>query len=263
MNHFKKWQQQRHDELAGFDSWLGLAGLCWLIPGVNRVGSAAGSSLLLPAGPAHLGDLLWQDDKVFWQPSDGEIRELRTDVDGQPSTVDYENWSFFIVDRDHRLAARLRDRNWATRRPFDGLDYFPHDPAWRIEAVWQKLAVPQNMVVPNVSGEFKSVDVAYQAIFEYQGGTVELLPMSVSDTEIFFVFRDHSSGKETYRAGRFLRVPLEGSGYFPPGAAAGKITLDFNYAFNPPCAFTPFATCPLPPPQNWLPFAVPAGEKKP
>ena len=249
----RRWLQARHDELAAPESWLGLVGLFWLEPGINQVGSADGSLVHLPGGPACLGELRWENGRVFWHPVAGESRELQTDAAGQPSTVDHENWSFFIVDRDGHLAARLRDRDWAAGKPFAGLDYFDFDPAWRIEAEWQVLSPPLRMEVHNVSGELKTVNVAHQAVFQAAGQTVTLLPMSVNDKEVFFVFRDRTSGKETYGAGRFLKVPA---------AAHGKISLDFNRAYNPPCAFTPFATCPLPPPENWLPFAVPAGEKK-
>jgi len=109
------------------------------------------------------------------------------------------------------------------------------------------------MEVPNVSGDLKVVEVAYQAVFEVAGQTVRLLPMAVGDKEVFFVFRDQTSGRESYGAGRFLKANP---------AVNQKICLDFNFAYNPPCAFTPFATCPLPPPENWLPFALPAGERK-
>lgn len=249
----KKWQARRHAELAGPESWLGIRGLFWLEPGLNSVGSAAGSVVLLPGGPAHLGDLLWQDGRVIWQPAGGEERELQTDIDGQPTVVDFQNWSFFPVDRENRIAVRLRDRDWAQSQPFNGLDYFDFDPAWQIEAEWQALSPPIKMEVPNVSGDLKVVEVSHQAVFEVAGQTVTLLPMSVSDKEVFFVFRDRTSGKETYGAGRFLKaVPTVNR----------KIRLNFNCAYNPPCAFTSFATCPLPPPENWLPFALPAGEKK-
>lgn len=249
----KRWQARRHAELSGPDSWLGLVGLFWLEPGMNRVGSAADSVVRLPSGPAYLGDLLWQDGQVFWQPVGGEPSALQTDHAGQPAAVDHENWSFFIVDREGQLAARLRDRAWAVSRPFAGVDCFDFDPAWQITAEWQPLSPPQQMEVPNVSGDLKTVEVSHQAVFEVAGQSVALLPMAVGATEVFFVFRDRSSGQESYGAGRFLKAPP---------AVDGKIRLDFNQAYNPPCAFTPFATCPLPPPENWLPFPVRAGEKK-
>jgi uncharacterized protein (DUF1684 family) len=229
-----------------------MVGLFWLEPGLNSVGSAEGAVVRLPNGPACLGDLRREGRRVFWQPEGGIGLELETDRAGPPSAVDYQNWSFFVVDRENRLAARLRDRNWAARQPVVALDYFDFDPAWQIEAQWQSLSPPRLMEVPNVSGDLKVVEVSHQAVFEVDGQPVTLLPMAVSDREVFFVFRDRTSGKESYGGGRFLKMAP---------AVDGKIRLNFNYAYNPPCAFTPFATCPLPPPENWLPLAVNAGEK--
>ncbi len=259
---FAAWQKARHDELSAPDSWLGLIGLFWLEPGVNSVGSATDTAVNLPSGPAHLGDLRWEGGRIFWQPVGAMRVELETDHLGKPTTVDCENWSFFVVDRDNRLAVRVRDRNWAASQPFNGLDYFPFDPAWQIEAEWQSISPPLRMDVPNVSGDLKTVDVAHQAVFSVAGETVALLPMAVGDNEVFFVFRDRSSGKETYGAGRFLKVPAATTGATAQAGGHGKISLDFNRAYNPPCVFTSFATCPLPPPENWLPFPVLAGEKK-
>ncbi len=259
---FAAWQQARYDELAAPDSWLGLIGLFWLEPGVNSVGNAADASVKLPSGPAHLGDLLWEDGRVFWQPVGAMGVELETDQAGKPTTVDCENLAFFVVDRDGRLAVRLRDRHWATRQPFAGLDYFPFDPAWQIEAAWQAISPPLSMEVPNVSGDLKTVEVAYQAVFTVDGKTVTLLPMAVGESEVFFVFRDRTSGKETYGAGRFLKTSAATIETTAGPGGDGKISLDFNRAYNPPCAFTSFATCPLPPPENWLPFPIAAGERK-
>lgn len=247
------WRLRRHQELSGPDSWLGLVGLFWLEDGLNRVGSADDCVVRLPSGPVHLGDLLVRDDGVFWQPAGGALQTLQTDRLGQPTTVDHENLAFFIVDRDGRFAARVRDRNWATQRPFAGVEYFAEDPAWVIAADWLPLDPPLTMEVPNVSGELKPVTVAWKAVFAVDGQAVELLPMAVGEHEVFFVFRDRTSGRESYGAGRFLKAKP---------AVDGKITLDFNRAFNPPCAFTPFATCPLPPPENWLSFPVAAGERR-
>jgi len=220
----RRWQAARHAELAGPDSWLGLIGLHWLEPGVNLVGSATEANVPLPGGAARQGELLWADGRVVWQPEGGPACELETDHAGQPTAVDLENWSFFVVDRDGRLAARVRDRAWAATRHFAGVPCFAYDPAWRIEARWEKLPEALTMEVPNVSGELKSVVVTQRAVFERDGESVALLPMSVGDDGIFFVFRDRSSGRETYGAGRFLKVPV---------AVDGKITLDFNYCLQP------------------------------
>ena len=249
-----KWRNAREAELSGPDSWIGLIGLHWLEPGSNRVGSGEDCVVRLPGGVAHLGDLVWSGDSLHWQPMSGDVQELATDRDGVPTVVDCAPWAFFVVERDGRLAARVRDREWAKTQPFVGLSYFDYDPGWAVAAVWQALEPPVVMEVPNVMGDLKPVTVAHKAVFEVAGERVELLPMSVSEREVFFVFRDRTSGRDTYGAGRFLKAKP---------AVDGRIGLDFNFAFNPPCAFTAFATCPLPPPENWLPFAVEAGEMKP
>jgi uncharacterized protein len=250
----RRWQAARHAELAGPESWLGLVGLFWLEAGANTVGSSAAAAVRLPSGPERLGELRWTNGRILWAPVDGAGVELASDRDGPPTAVDAGNLSFFIVDRDGRLAARVRDRDWAAARPFAGVDCFPYEPAWRIVADWLDLVPPLTMAVPDASGELKRVEVGQRAAFAVAGQGVELLPMAVGDDGVFFVFRDRTSGRETYGAGRFLKVPA---------AVDGRIVLDFNFAYSPPCAFTSFATCPLPPPENWLPFAVPAGEKKP
>lgn len=258
----KLWQAQRRAELSAPESWLGMAGLFWLQAGKNRVGSADDCVVRLPEGPAYLGDLIWLGSHLFWQPLGGKASEIRTDLLGAPSVIDHRSWSFFVVDREGRLATRLRDREWAAKRPVGELSYFAGDPAWVIDADWETLSSPISMEVPNVSGDLKEVEVKHRAVFSVNGEPVGLLPMSVGDNEVFFVFRDRTSGRETYGAGRFLKASPVSQENAPGGAPSGKIRLDFNRAYNPPCAFTPFATCPLPPSENWLPFAVTAGERK-
>lgn len=254
LNDLKAWQAQRHAELSAPDSWLGMIGLFWLSPGVNQVGCHEGAAIQLPDGPEKLGDVIWQGDTLLWQPVVGAAQSLRTDLAGPPTVIDHQNLSFFVVDRDGQLAVRLRDRTWAASRPFGGLAYFDEDPAWCITADWLELSPPLDMAVPNVSGDLKPLTVTHKAVFLVAGQPVELLPMSVGEQEVFFVFRDRTSGKSSYGAGRFLKTKP---------AVDGKICLDFNYAYNPPCAFTAFATCPLPPAENWLGFPVAAGEQKP
>ncbi len=247
------WQAGRIAELSAPESWLGLIGLFWLEAGLNSVGSAEECAVRLPSWSEQVGVLRVDGSRVFWQATGESERELETDHAGQPTAVHIEKLAFFIVEREGRLAARVRDLDWASQQHFAGLDYFPEDAAWICEAQWQELSPPLSMEVPNVTGELKAVEVKHKAVFNVAGQNVELLPMSESDKEIFFVFRDRTSGRESYGAGRFLKaLPAE----------SGQIVLDFNRAYNPPCAFTPFATCPLPPPENWLPFPVPAGEKK-
>ena len=140
----------------------------------------------------------------------GQAQSLQTDHQGSPTTVDCGNLSFFVVDRDGQLAVRVRDRDWAASKRVAPLSYFDYAPDWCITADWQVLSPVVSMEVPNVSGDLKRVEVGFKAVFSVGGQDVELLPMSVSEKEIFFVFRDRTSGKETYGAGRFLKVPACG-----------------------------------------------------
>lgn len=267
------WRQARHDELAGADSWLGLVGLYWLEAGRNKVGSAADAVVQLPAGPALLGHIVNEPDGLRWESAGAEPLsvdeqpafaasgvggnflhvDLRSDEAGAPTVLGYGALRFFVIARDGRLAVRLKNRDWAKTQAFSGLEVFPWAAEWRVEADWEVLAVPQNIEVPTVSGELKAVAITHRAVFQHQGARVQLLPLSVDAAGVFFVFRDSTSGKLSYGGGRFLRA-------VPP--VDGKLRLDFNRAYNPPCAFSPFATCPLPPPENWLRFAVAAGEKR-
>jgi uncharacterized protein (DUF1684 family) len=248
---FARWREERQCALQAPDSWLGLIGLFWLEEGSNRVGTDPASVVQLPQGPAVFGELLCQAGRMTWQPAGGLALALRTDAEGDPDVVSLGALSFSVIERGGQFAVRLRDRDWASRKPFAGLDCFPFAPDWKITASWQPLTPPQEIEVPDVTGDLKKVTVAWQAVFRVGKIEVALLPMSVSGAGVFFVFRDASSGKITYGAGRFLHAELP---------VDGQINLDFNRATNPPCAFTPFATCPLPPPENWLPFPVMAGE---
>ena len=249
----QRWHQARINELSAPDSWLGLRGLFWLMPGNNPVGLNADGELEIPAPGAALGVVHVDGLYVEWRPVAGSGLPMVTDRDGAPSTVNLKHRTIFIAERDGRLAARVRDSGWAARQPFYGLRCFPFDPDWVIDAEWLPIDPPQIMELPNVLGELRPVKVAFCARFVHQGEAVSLLPVSFGDDGAFFVFRDRTSGRETYGAGRFIKAGTP---------ANGRIALDFNRAYNPPCAFTAFATCPLPPPENWLAFAVPAGEMK-
>lgn len=249
----ERWREERLRNLQAPDSWLGLIGLFWLEAGDNAVGSAEDATVKLPFGLPQLGVLRWSATGVRWLPAEGEAMALATDAGGAPTVVTQGALAFFVIEREGRLAVRLRDREWADRQPFRGVDCFPFSADWQIIADWRPLEPAREMEVPNVSGDMKTVTVAWQAVFRVGDIEATLLPMSVSDDGVFFVFRDALSGRQSYGAGRFLRAA-------PP--QDGKIVLDFNRAINPPCAFTPFATCPLPPPENWLAFPVPAGEMK-
>lgn len=165
-----------------------------------------------------------------WQPISGTPLELQSDIAGTPSVVTYEALSFFLIQRDDRLALRVRDSNAATRTEFRGIDRFDFNPEWQINATWD--------------GE--------RASFVLGGNTFFLRPQTINAGKpLQFVIADQTSGRQTYGGGRFL---------FADPPENGHLVLDFNRAVNPPCAFTPFAVCPLPPAENRLPFAVEAGE---
>lgn len=248
---FADWCQTRARDLAAPDSWLGVVGLFWLEEGSNIVGADPAARVLLPQGPARLGDLLCHGRRVLWQPAAGAPVVLQTDAGGVPDEVNCGTLALVVIERAGKLAVRLRDRDWTSRRRFAGLNYFPFDPAWQVEADWLPLTPPQTLEVPDVTGDLKVLTVSWCAVFRIGDTDVTLLPMNVSASNVFFVFRDTTSGRQSYGAGRFLHAAP---------AYGNRIALDFNRSINPPCAFTPFATCPLPPPENWLLFPVLAGE---
>lgn len=254
----------RVQRLTAPDGWLSLIGLHFLTAGDNTVGSAADNQVVLAAGPARVGNVIVTGDgtarlqvtpgveaKVNGAPVlSAELGDGRT---GRPVTVTCGTVSFFVIERGGRLALRVRDTESKRRREFAGIDYFPVDPTWRIEATWEPYPRPREVPIKNIIGQESKALVLGRAVLTRDGHTIALLPLQESpDEPLFFVISDLTSGEETYGAARFLYAD-------PP--RDGRVVLDFNRAINPPCAFTPFATCPLPPPDNAMPIAVRAGEK--
>jgi hypothetical protein len=266
------WRAHRLQRLEAPDGWLSLIGLEWLKQGPNQVGSAAGNDVVLKAGPAHLGTVTVGKDgsaRIVLAADSGatvdgkRVREAELVDDahakGEPTTVRFGTASFYVIERDGRKALRVKDSEAATRTHFLGLDYFPVDPSWRVEADWVPFVPAHKLKIGNVLGGIDEVDVPGKAVFEHGGQHFELLPYQEEPGgELFFVLADQTSGKETYGAARFLYAALPAGGL----DHAGKLVLDFNQAYNPPCAFTPYATCPLAPPENRLATRVTAGELK-
>ena len=263
-----QWRAKRTANLTAPTGWLSLIGLEWLHEGDNRVGSAADNDVVLKAGPAHLGTVHVGKDGVMrialdersGATVDGKNVREATLVDdmhageGAPTTVAFGTASFYVIERDGRKALRVKDSEAETRKHFLGIDYFAVDPSWRVVADWVPFDPPHKLEIGSVIGTIDKVDVPGKAVFHRDGHTFELLPYQEEPGgELFFVLADRTSGKETYGAARFLYAALPKD---------GKVVLDFNKAYNPPCAFTPFATCPLAPPENRLDVAVTAGEKK-
>lgn len=256
----------RLEALKAPAGWLSLIGLEWLKPGANRIGSSPDNDIVLKAGPAHLGTITLDDSgaatielaKGSGALVDGREVQRATLVDdggmGRKATeVRFGSANFFVISRDGKKALRVKDENAETRTHFVGLDYFPTDPAWRVVADWVPFDPPHEIEIGSVLGTIDKERVPGKAVFVRDGHTFELYPIQEEPDSLFFVFADRTSGKETYGAARFLDTPL---------AKDGKLVLDFNEARNPPCAFTPYATCPLAPPENRLDVRVTAGEKK-
>jgi uncharacterized protein (DUF1684 family) len=258
------WRAQRLARLTTPDGWLSLIGLHFLNAGDNTIGSASDNDTVLAKGPAHLGTItVAADGRVsvsLAANADARIDgkpilagELAWRGGGRPTIVSAGTVSFFVIERGGKMALRVKDRAAERRTHFSGLDYFPTDPAWRIEAAWVEFDEPRRIPITNILGQTEPALVHGKAVFVHDGKKVELLPIDEGPGEpLFFVISDATSGRETYGAARFL---------YADAPVDGKVILDFNRAENPPCAFTPFATCPLPPKENRLAFAVTAGEK--
>lgn len=259
------WHAGRIARLTAPDGWLSLVGLEWLRPGVNRVGSAPDNDVVIEKTPAHLGTVAWANDgtvTVTLDPASGTTIDgmratravLLDDSHPEPTTVAHGSVSFILLERDGRKALRVRDRDATTRTGFAGIERFPVDPAWRVVADWQTLDPPFQLATGTVIGTIETHPAPGKAVFEVDGRHCELYPIleAPQDDQLFVVLADRTSGRETYGAARFLYAD-------PP--RDGKIVLDFNKAYNPPCSFTPYATCPLAPPENRLAVRVVAGEK--
>ncbi len=258
------WRQQRVERLTAPQGWLSLVGLDWLNDGVNSLGSARDNSMILAKAPAHLGTITLKNAKAtiaLTSPNatiDGvknTSAELLDDSHDKPTTVAFGSVSFYLVQRGDKFGLRIKDSQAQTRTHFLGIDYFDIDPSWRVEAKWEAYDPPHEVEEPNVLGQMDKVIVPGAAVFERGGKTYRVEPVieTPGDTNLFLVFADKTSGKETYGAARFVYTE-------PP--QDGKVIIDFNKAYNPPCAFTPYATCPLPTSQNRLGLRVTAGEKK-
>lgn len=262
----ESWRQRRLQRLQAEDGWLTLVGLGWLKEGPNLAGSGPGVYVEFPAeAPALIGTFTRSGKAVTFQPASGisVLREgqpfpggvLKVDAPGvNPDVLQLGRFQFYVIARGDQLGVRIKDSEARARKEFAGIEMYPASSKWRIRARWEPANPPTTMPVPNVLGQVESMRVPGTAVFTVEGkeyGLTPVLEEGISD--LFFVFGDETNRTETYGAGRFLYTS-------PP--KDGFVVLDFNRAYNPPCAFSPFATCPLPPKQNRLPFRVEAGEKR-
>jgi uncharacterized protein (DUF1684 family) len=241
-----------------------LAGLFFLEPGVNTVGSAASNDVVLPARvPAKLGQFVYENQRVRFEPLPGSgvllggapvtsPVDLRSSETGGADALSVGDVAFWLHESGDRRAIRLRDPQGEPARTFAGFDWFPIDPAYRVTGRFIRDASPREMKVPSLSGDLQTYTTEGVVEFTLHGQTVRMRPMTTRPNRFFFVFRDATSGSETYEAARFLYSDLRPD---------GTTVLDFNAAYNPPCAFNPYTTCPLPLPENRLKLPILAGEK--
>jgi len=255
------WRKSRFTELTADDGWLTLVGLHWLRDGVNRAGSAPDANLPLPpTAPAALGTFTLVGGHVTFTASEG----LAVTADGKAFdkgelTLDKTilasgSLRMLVIQRGPRIGLRVRDLANPARQEFKGIEAFPIDEAARVEARFEPFNPQKQVPIVNVLGDVIDTPSPGRLIFRLHDTeyALDALIDDPAEPDLFVIFRDRTNGSSTYPAGRYLHVPL------PVG---GKTTIDFNQAYNPPCAFTAFATCPLPPKQNWLKTAVEAGEK--
>ena len=262
-----QWRADRLERLTADDGWLSLTGLFWLEEGENTFGSSTSNAVILPdpSIPAVAGTLALspegaltatagEESAVFVNGEPLRAAALSPDTNGSPDIVTVGRIQFHIIQRGDRFGARVKDPQAATIQAFGGIETYPTDPAWKVEARFEPYDQPREVAIPTVLGEDTSMLAT--GLLRFTVGSVEqtLEPYlgSPDAPQYFLIFRDATSADTTYGAGRFMSAAAAGED--------GTTTLDFNLAYNPPCAFTPYATCPLPPPQNSLDIAVEAGE---
>lgn len=268
----KSWRAEHATALSAPDGWLGLVALDWLKPGDNTFGTSFGDNIQLHGSPnIHFGIIHVEKDKLELRaPAGGFPAQLQVNgrpaveqaivVDGaHPTTFTAGTLTFYVIHRGNQEALRVKDSQAPTRVNFRGLKWYAPDPSYKIEAEWIPLAEPKQVTVESVVGTTSTGLVPGYARFKLHGQEIQLQPVvpKLDVNTLLFVIRDTTSGKETYAAARFLHTSLPDHGLRSPG----KITLDLNRLENPPCAFTHFATCPLPPQSNRLKVAINAGER--
>ena len=263
-NDVEAWHQERLERLVAEDGWLTLVGL-FEVKSSHTAGSRQDNDFVFPAPtPPRLGVFEKTENGVTLtlqekgqvtlngQPFDGGL--LKSDADDKPDVLRRGSLTFFVLSRGDRLFLRLKDSEAPSRKKFSGIERFPFNPKFRVEATFVPHAEKKVIPVPTVLGTVEKMTSPGVLTFVLDGKTFRLLPVrEEGGKELFVLFTDTTARTQTYPSGRFLYTPLP---------REGKVTLDFNRAYNPPCAFTLFATCPLPPFENRLPVAIEAGEKR-
>jgi uncharacterized protein (DUF1684 family) len=260
----ERWRQQREAGLKAEDGWLSVSGLFWLRPGETRIGSDPSNDIVLPShAPASVGMLTLEEGKAHFQAAPGvmitkdqkpfESGEIHSDADAHPDTLAIGDIKLILIKRGQRLAIRLKDNRSPLRKEFAGLRWYPINADWQIQGRFVAYPTPKKLIMDTIVGETEVEESPGYVTFEREGKEYRLQAARVKDGRLWFVFRDKTSGRTTHGGARQLYAG-------PP--INDLVTLDFNQAVNLPCAYIPYATCPLAPPQNRLSLAIEAGELK-
>lgn len=260
------WRDQRRAQLLAEDGWTSLVGLHWLELRAHFVGSSASSGIRLAMGPEKLGLVEQDGDRVYFTPEpgvdvalgDAPVKgrvELRDDHQPEPGVIlfDEGRGRLSLIRRGERRALRVKHADAPTRTGLGEIPYWPVDAGWQLDARFVPHPPGKTLEIANIVGGLDAVPNPGAVEFSRGGVDYRLEALEGADGGLFLVFADRTSGHESYGAGRYLETAAPD--------AAGRVVLDFNRAYNPPCAFTAYATCPLPPPENRLDLAVTAGEK--
>ncbi len=260
------WREQRQAELLAPDGWTSLVGLHWLELKAHYIGSGSTSGIRLAMGPPRLG-MVTRDGGSYWftpepgvamqvdgQPVKGRI-PFHGDDEAEPTVIAFDDGkgALSLIHRGPRHALRVKHADAPARLHFGHLDYWPADPSWRITARFVPHDADKTMPVVDITGLTTEQANAGAIEFEHDGRTWRLEALGEPGRPLFVIFADRTSGRGSYAAGRYIDLAVPDD--------KGQVVIDFNRAYNPPCAFTPFATCPLPPPENRLDMPVEAGEK--
>lgn len=265
----EQWQTKRVTRLTSETGWLTLCGLFWLKEGENTFGSDSSNLIVFPPSkaPKFAGSLLLDHGAIRMQAKHDvatKIKDslvttaiMKTDGEGSedPTTVSLESLFFYVIKRGDQLGVRVKDKENLARVNFKGLEYFPIDPRWRFEATFQPYVPPKKIKIATMINTVEEDSCPGAIVFTHQGKEyrVDAVVEKGAEDQLFIMFSDETSGKETYGVGRQVYTVLPDK--------ENHVILDLNKAYNWPCVFTEFATCPIPPRQNHLPFRAEAGEK--
>lgn len=259
------WHTKRIKNLKKENGWLNLVGLHWLNEGENTFGSNKRNDIIFPVNKAaeFLGKIIKngstiitivnEDAAITYKSKPINKIEMKVDITGDPTILEHKTLRWFIIKRGDKYGVRLRDLEAELLKNFEGIERFQIDSSWKVIAKFEKYETPKKIMIPTILGTIEKELSPGKLLFNINGKEYSLLPTSAGE-KLFIVFADLTSGEETYGAGRFLYVDGPDSN--------NNVILDFNKAYNPPCAFTKYATCPLPPDENKLRVRITAGEKK-